>query len=126
MLLENLLRNVTKESLRKLLVIQMRGKRLIIPALLFSLLSLPGCKSYTRAEVKAEIFLNSGIPAKICQDYPEVAKSGIYRKLNDGNFEFLSYCHPEIVKYYSLYGPKFEEVLDALLPENKIAETPVQ
>lgn len=87
-------------------------------ALLLSTLLLPalsGCVS--RAEIKAEIWLQSGLPKDLCERYPDIAKSGLYRKLNSGKYEFLSYCKPQVKKYVSMHGDKFNEFLDETLPK---------
>lgn len=62
-----------------------------------------------------EVWLESGIPAENCT--PEVAKSGVYRKLNSGKYEFISYCDKAILDSVRFNGTKFYKVLDAELPE---------
>ena len=73
-----------------------------------------------RQEIEAEIWINSGIPAQHCT--PEVAKRGIYRRLNDdacrekgkppGCAEFISYCTPEVTNYIAFNKDKLRELLD--------------
>jgi hypothetical protein len=84
---------------------------------------LLGCPS--RKEVEAEVWLQSGIPAEICEREPELKKVGIYRKLSNGKFEVLSYCTltveapivPAVQGYVTIHGKKFKKFLDELLPE---------
>jgi len=95
--------------------------------LALSTLLLAGCPK--REEIKAEMWLQSGIPAKVCAEKPEVAKSGIYRRLNDDVckahnqaipcYEFLSYCKPQVAHYFSILDSKFNDLLDKYLPEKK-------
>lgn len=87
------------------------------------LLALNGCIS--RQEVLAEVWLESGIPASACN--ADVAKSGVYRRLNDDIctekhlkipcYEFLSYCNPAIKNSVRFNGTKFNAILDAELPK---------
>ena len=79
----------------------------------FATMFLSGCLN--RKEVLSEVWLESGIPAAICT--PEVAKSGVYRKLNNGKYEFISYCNKAILDSVRFNGTKFQQVLDAELPE---------
>lgn len=65
----------------------------------------------------AEIWLNSGLPQDLCTKYPELTNYGFYRALNDGKYELLSYCNGNAEKYISMQKDKFNEILDATLPE---------
>lgn len=85
--------------------------------LLASLLS--GCPK--REEIRAHMWMQSGIPASVCQANPAVAKSGLYRRLNDVNcpagkappcYEFVSYCSPQVVHYLSILDSEFNTLLD--------------
>ncbi len=97
-------------------------KILCLPALILS-----GC--ITRQEIKSEIWMQSGLPPALCAAHPEIARSGIYRRLNDDVclrahkkipcYEVVSYCRPEIAHYYSILDSRLEEILDALLPKEK-------
>lgn len=90
-------------------------------ALLISFLALTGCPN--RAEIRAHLWLESGIPKKICAAVPEVAKSGIYRKLNDGRYEFISYCNPEIAHYLSIQDAELNDILNRYIgPEQQGAK----
>lgn len=96
-------------------------------ALLSSIILLQGCIS--RKEVVAEIWLQSGLPEDLCIREPELQKYGIYRKLDSGKYEFISYCteiqddkgqkFPATQGYLSVKTEKFYSILDQLLPENK-------
>ncbi len=79
------------------------------------LVAFQGC--ITRPEVNAEIWLHTGLPADICALRADISTYGIYRQLNDGQYEFLSYCKPEVVDYVLVNGVKFKAILDELLPE---------
>lgn len=102
-----------REIWRKLSGIRFPENRLAIPALLLSTILLQGCLS--RKDVLAEVWLESGIPASACT--PEVAKSGVYRKLNNGKYEFISYCNKNILNSVRFNGDKFYNVLNAELPD---------
>src|SRR6516225_2517846 len=81
---------MTKENSKRRSEARLRGYLRVTPALLFSLALLPGC--LTRQEVDAELWLHMGIPAKLCTDNPALTRYGIYRLLNTGESEFVSYC----------------------------------
>jgi hypothetical protein len=76
---------------------------------------LVSCQTITRPEVDAETWLHSAIPQELCT--PEIRQYGIYRKLDDGTFEFISYCQTEVKNYIGFNTEKFQRVLDALLPK---------
>lgn len=98
-----------------------------------SMTLLSGCPS--RKEVDAELWLNTGLPADICQKYPELAdagKFGIYRKLDTGKYEFISYCTeiPDgaggqkvaVQGYTSINTQKLTSFLNDLLPPQSSME----
>jgi hypothetical protein len=70
-----------------------------------------------------------GIPAKLCTDNPALTRYGIYRLLNTGESEFVSYCtrlpnpNPSaspiaaIENYTGINTQKLNSVLDDLLPK---------
>lgn len=91
----------------------MKTKFLIVLASM----SLMGCPK--RAEIRAEMWLNSGLPEDICERAPELKQFGMYRKLNTGKYEFLAYCRPESAKYFGISEKRFNELLDELLPKGK-------
>ena len=105
--------------------LRLLGKSLAMLGLLSSMLLLQGCPS--RAEIDAEIWLNSGITPDVCAKYPELKQFGIYRKLDTGKYEFISYCTtvPDangnqvnaVQQYLSVNAQKFNKFLDELLPK---------
>jgi hypothetical protein len=68
-----------------------------------------------------------GLPAAVCKAHPEVARSGIYRRLGDEAckaagkavpcYEFLSYCNPRVAHYLSIQDEEYNALLDAYLPK---------
>ena len=88
------------------------------------LLLMYGC--LTRKEVEVEFWSQSGLPKELCDSHPELAHYGIYRTLDSGKFEFLSYCTEiqnekgEMISavqgYTSVNTKKLKAILDALLP----------
>lgn len=81
-------------------------------------LLLCGCQTVTRKQVDAAVWLNNApIPTEICDREPQLKQYGFYRKLDDGKFEFMSFCKPGAEKWVGIYGPDFYKFLDALLPE---------
>lgn len=86
---------------------------------------LAGCPN--RKQVLAEVWQNSGLPSDLCEKAPELKQYGIFRKLDSGKYEFLSYCtqgqdkdgkpFPLVQNYIGMLTQKFQSLLDALLPE---------
>ncbi len=84
------------------------------------MLFFTSCKSPTRKEVNAKIWLNnSGGPAyaKLCLDKPELKDHGFYRKLNNGKLEFVSFCSPTAAKFLAVTEKDFNEMMDKYIPE---------
>lgn len=44
---------------------------------------------------------------------------GFYRLLNDGTYEFISFCEPEAAKWLAMHASDFQELLDKYVPEGK-------
>lgn len=88
-----------------------------MPALLLSTTLLLGCP--TRKEVQAEIWNHASISKEICDANPSIKEYGISRQLDDGRWEFISYCQKEARDYIGIKTSKMNEFLDALLPEDK-------
>jgi hypothetical protein len=94
-----------------------------------TLLLLTSCIS--REEVEAEAWLQSGLPANICKEHPELGRYGLYRILNSGQTEFQSYCaqipntdgtagtHNAVADYTAFLTKKLQELLDKNLPKPK-------
>ena len=83
--------------------------------------ALPGCVSRTEVqrEIDANVFLFDKLPKKICDQYPELADIGVYRKLNNGNEETVSYCDPDIELYLGFYNKDVQKMLDKYVPKKK-------
>lgn len=79
------------------------------------LIFLSGC--ITRQEIKANLWLNSGLPSALCEQVPELKQYGMYRKLNSGKYELQAYCNPQAQKYFSILDTELDKVLDGLLPK---------
>jgi len=85
---------------------------------LLLLTGLQACKGApTRAQVDAEAWLNSGLPADLCNRFPEIKGYGLYRKLNNGKYEFISYCIPQARNYTAFRSDKLKNFLDEYLPK---------
>jgi hypothetical protein len=78
---------------------------------------LPACPN--RVEIRAHFFDNTGIPEHVCAKYPELWEFGMFRKLNDGKYEFVSYCKPEAQLYLDIYKDDLNNMLDKYLPEKR-------
>lgn len=63
------------------------------------------------------VWLNNGIPSDICDREPSLRDRGLYRRLNDGRFEFISFCDERIKDWISVHSTDFNRVLDDLLPQ---------
>jgi hypothetical protein len=57
------------------------------------------------------------MPPGLCEEHPELKLYGFYRKLNNGQYEIISFCKPEAVKMISFTDSDFNEMLDKYLPE---------
>lgn len=75
-----------------------------------------GC--LTRTQVEATIWLETGLPMDLCERYPEIANYGHYRKLNNGKYEFISYCKKESKDFVNIVKTEFYKFLDELLPKD--------
>jgi hypothetical protein len=90
----------------------------------------------TRERVNAYLWLNNTpVPPEICEREPLLKDYGIFRRLNTGGFEFISFCDPKVNQFYSmnkddlariLNGTKkvpnketTNRALDAMLPSGK-------
>jgi hypothetical protein len=92
---------------------------------LLPLIFLSGCP--TRQEIKANLWLNSGLPADLCKQLPEIKKYGMYRRLNDDVcrengkavpcYELQAYCNPQSQNYFSVLDTTLDKMLDAYLPK---------
>ena len=96
------------------------------PLALIASLFLFGCPQ--RYEIKSHFWNQSGLPKKLCGENPEIAKSGLYRRLNDDQcgsqkppcYQFVSYCNPSIVRYLPILDTELNEMLDQYVgPEHQ-------
>lgn len=83
-------------------------------ALLFAL-TFPAC--IKRSEIRAAIWLNNGLPTEICAREPELQNYGFYRKLSDGNYEFVAYCNPLSAHWIAIFDEDLEKILGETLPK---------
>jgi hypothetical protein len=93
--------------------------------LVLAFITLTGCPK--RAEVRAEMWLQSGLPADLCAKNPEIRQYGMYRRLNDDVcekagkkipcYELQRYCNAEAKKYLAIEEQRFNDLLDAYLPK---------
>ena len=79
------------------------------------LLSALGCPS--KKEIEASIWLNDGLPLALCEQYPDLAKYGVYRQLNNGSQEFMSYCNPLVKDWLGIHKADFEKFVKATWPD---------
>jgi hypothetical protein len=80
------------------------------------LITLSACNIPTRKEVNAAIWLTNGLPPDLCASVPELNDYGFYRKLNSGDFEFLSFCSPEALNFLGMHKTDFNRLMDGTLP----------
>ncbi len=99
-------------------------KLILLIVLCIAAVIASGCVS--SKEIKAEVWLNSGLPASLCTATPELQRYGSYRRLNDeackeagkppGCVEFMGYCRQEYKDWVSMSKTKFSELLKKYLP----------
>lgn len=79
-----------------------------------------GC--VTRGEIKAAIWMNNGSDPALCgpsraeSKNPVLWDHGVFRRLNSGGFEFLSFCHPAVREYFAISRADLETILNETLP----------
>ena len=76
-------------------------------------------RTEVQKEIDANVFLFDKLPKKICVQYPELQDIGLYRKLNNGNEEVVSYCDKEIEQYLGFYNRDVQKMLDKYVPKKK-------
>lgn len=76
-------------------------------------LFLASCKGVPkRSEIDALVWLNnSRAMHPVCSENLELTDIGFYRALDDGSFEFVSFCDENASDYLSIYKDDFEELL---------------
>lgn len=82
---------------------------------------IQGCVTRTEVqrEIDANVFLFDKLPKKICVQYPELQDIGLYRKLNNGKEEVVSYCDKYIEEYLGFYNRDVQKMLDKYVPKKK-------
>jgi hypothetical protein len=73
----------------------------------------------SRKKINAAIWLNNfPLPEDICEANPDLKQYGFYRKLNTGNFEFMSACKPAAKDWLSMHKDDFKKLMNrATLPD---------
>jgi len=79
-------------------------------ALVILLTAFPGC--VTRSRLNAYLWFGIAIPEDICEKTPEIKEYGVYRRLNDGRFEFVSICSDEYEQFFSMRKTDLERLLN--------------
>jgi hypothetical protein len=69
-----------------------------------------GCVS--RARINANLWYGLAVPQNICEKEPEIRNYGIFRKLSNGNFEFVSICSDEYEHFFSIHKDDLERLLN--------------
>lgn len=76
-------------------------------------------RNQIQADIDANVFLIDRLPSKLCAENPALKEYGIYRKLNNGKEEFVSFCKREIELYMVFYSKDVERVLDKYFEKAK-------
>jgi hypothetical protein len=67
----------------------------------------------TRNRINAYLWLNnSPVPQEICDREPTLKDYGIYRRLNDGNFEFISICNIKMKNFLAMHKDDLSRILN--------------
>lgn len=83
------------------------------------ILSLASCKTPSRARINATIWLsNIPLPKEVCDRSPELRDRGFYRRLDNGKFEFVSFCSPVAKEWVSIPKKDFLKLLDEYVPKD--------
>ncbi len=78
---------------------------------------MSGCLK--RSEIEASIWLNNApLPDSVCV-IPENTHYGFYRRLNDGRFEFVSFCDARAHDWLAIHKDEFQRLLEKAYPKNK-------
>jgi hypothetical protein len=66
----------------------------------------------TRQRINAYLWVNNfPAPPEICDREPLLKDYGIFRRLNNGNFEFISMCDPRLKDFYSMNKEDLKKIL---------------
>jgi hypothetical protein len=89
----------------------MKHTQVNLLALALLLLLCQGCIS--RQRLKTYLWLNNTpLPKDICEREPELKEYGFYRKLNDGTFEFVTFCGDKAKDFFAIYKKDLETILN--------------
>jgi hypothetical protein len=67
----------------------------------------------TRERVNAYLWLNNTpIPQEICDREPLLKDYGLFRRLNNGGFEFISFCESKVNQFYSMNKDDLARILN--------------
>jgi hypothetical protein len=72
-----------------------------------------GASCPTRPQIEANFWLTDVLPPELCAKEPLLQEYGFYRKLNNGKWEFISYCNPLISNWTSIYKDDLRRILNA-------------
>ncbi len=100
----NLLRTKIKEKSSLVAILE----SLVVMVILLSLCQ--GC--VTRQRINANLWYGIAIPEDLCDTNQEIKSYGLYRKLNNGQFEFVSICSDEFENFFSIQKDDLERLLN--------------
>lgn len=63
------------------------------------------------------VWLNNGMPQGVCEREPSLRDYGFYRRLNDGGYDFISFCDDRAKDWLAVHKDDFNRMMDALLPQ---------
>lgn len=64
--------------------------------------SLCGCRTITKEEIDITLWMNNGpVEAAACTT-GDTAQRGFYRKLDNGKYDFVSWCKPEANQFMAI------------------------
>lgn len=85
---------------------------------IFALLFLVSC--VTRNQINSYLWLNnSPIPTEICEREPLLKDYGLFRRLNNGNFEFISICDARMKNFLSMHKNDLARILNETKKSSK-------
>jgi len=74
----------------------------------------------TRNQINAYLWLNnSPIPEEICQREPLLKDYGLFRRLNNGNYEFISMCDERMKSFISMHKDDLARILNETKKSSK-------
>lgn len=89
-----------------IIVNSLPGVKLLLIILLFA-----ACVS--KREINASIWLNnSPLPVELCEREVALKEYGFYRRLNNGNFEFISFCNKKSNKWLAIHKDDFNRLMN--------------